>query len=99
MPQHAAADAAVRLDADPGDPRAPQVQRHGLLADPGSGYGVNYQRRIIAGGQPELGPALGARKPGAGDGKQAARATPDAPKAASAKADAPASSVAREGRP
>jgi hypothetical protein len=34
-----------------------------------------------------------------GDGRQAARATPDAPSAASAKAEAPASSAARETRP
>ena len=83
VPQHAAADAAVRLDADPGQPGPAQVQRQRVGAHRRAGRRVDQQRRVVAGGQAQLGPALRAAGP--------APATA-APRPASAPA-APAGSV------
>ena len=57
MPQHAAADAAVRLHADPGEPGPAQVQRQRVRLDRGTGRRVDQQRRVVAGRQAQLGPA------------------------------------------
>ena len=58
MPQHAAADAGIRLDAHPGSAGLPQVQRHRVVGDRRAGCRVDQQRGVISGGQAELGAAL-----------------------------------------
>jgi hypothetical protein len=47
MPQHAAADPGVRLDADPRDPGPPKVQRQSLRADQITGHWVDEQQISI----------------------------------------------------
>src|SRR5260370_29499921 len=54
MPEHAPADAAVRLEADGGDPRLAQVQRHGVGADRAAGRRVDEQHGVVTGWQAEL---------------------------------------------
>ena len=55
LAQQAAAHPAVGLDADPGQARPCQVQRQHLGADGRAGRGVDQQRRVVPGGQAQLG--------------------------------------------
>src|SRR6516225_10887867 len=56
--EHPGADARVGLDAGPGHPGAPQVQRHRLGGDPLSAHRVDEQRRGVCRWQAELCAAL-----------------------------------------
>ena len=47
MPQHAAADAGVRLDADPRGVRPAQVQWYGVAGQRGAGGWIDQQRGVV----------------------------------------------------
>src|SRR6185369_11263897 len=53
VPQHAAADAGVRVEARAGEPGLAQVQGHRVGADRGAGLRVDQQVCVVAGGEPE----------------------------------------------
>ncbi len=54
--EEALAEVSVRLDAEPGEPGPPQVQRHLSGGDPAA-VGMDEQRRVVVGGKPERRPA------------------------------------------
>src|ERR1700760_2935727 len=56
--EHARADGRVGLDAGLGDAGLAQVQRDAGLGDAVARLRVEHQRRVVAGGQAEVGPAL-----------------------------------------
>src|SRR3954463_10519616 len=55
VPQHAAADAGVGVEAGPGQPGLAQVQRHGVGNDRRTGGRLDQQRGVVGGGQAEFG--------------------------------------------
>jgi len=58
VPQHATADAGVRLDADPRGVRPAQVQGHRVGVQRRTRRRVDQQRGVVTRRQRELGPAL-----------------------------------------